>query len=472
MPFNGLCKLYKPFGLNTDSSLLRVNAIALYYIRLNEILSIVYRFSPRSLKVEHFIFLIWLLWLLQGVFGAYNLWAYIKKMRLQEDFLRKTPEKPPQPAVVIIPIKGWSHSSDSFVKIILCQNYPDYRILFSVESVEDPACKALCQYLGIPYLEADQNKEPSYFEKKIANTNAKSIGLVIAGKTLKEGQKVHNQIQACHHLKPSDAIIVFADADIVCSKEWLSLLIRPLNHGSHDASTTYRWFIPEQNTLANAMTSVINASIATLGGPECWNILWGGSMAITRKTFDAVSLIQAWEGVLSDDLQLTRELKKRGCSIAFVRSLLVPSLINYDWRGLFEFGCRQYFIVRAYTPGFYTLALGGSTLYLAGLLSSWIYLLNGFWTALIPLLGMLLLNVIRSCFRTRLMKMLFSKQHLDRLKLMSALDRTSTSFWMFIHWMIIIASLFMQKVTWAGTTYRVSKGKDRKCLVDIVTMSS
>ncbi len=80
------------------------------------------------------------------------------------------------------------------------------------------------------------------------------------------GRRFHNQRAAFADLTSHDAIIAFADSDILCGNDWLARLVAPINRGKHELSTTYRWLVPKRPTLPNQLASVINASITTQGG--------------------------------------------------------------------------------------------------------------------------------------------------------------------------------------------------------------
>ncbi len=93
---------------------------------------------------------LWLVWILQGLFCWHNVWAYRKKMLAQDERFGLPLESPPRPVAVFAPIKGVDRNFNDFVEGLLDQDYPDYRLIITVESVDDPAYAAVRKRLGFP----------------------------------------------------------------------------------------------------------------------------------------------------------------------------------------------------------------------------------------------------------------------------------------------------------------------------------
>jgi hypothetical protein len=92
-------------------------------------------------------------------------------------------------------------------------------------------------------------------------------------------------------------------------------------------------------------------------------------MAISKNVFDMLDVPSLLEGSLNDDLRLSKAARKAGNRIAFVRSLVLPTMIDFNWKTFLEFAKRQYTQVKFFSPILYTgtnIVLG---IYAVGLLS-------------------------------------------------------------------------------------------------------
>ena len=273
---------------------------------------------------------------------------------------------------VILPIKGVDQDTENNVRALLAQRYlGGYRLLFAVESADDPVVALLERV------------------RRETSGTATHMEVVVAGLAATRGQKIHNQLAAVARTTAEDAVLVFMDADARPADGWLRDLVRPLagtqraesgataeRTAEIGATTGFRFYVPANRRLPNIMVSVINAAVAALLGPGWRNMAWGGSMAIRREDFFGFGVEQAWQRALSDDYVLSwcvkNQAKRR---IQFVQGCLVGSVADFSWGELWEFAVRQYRITRVCAPGVWLAALGGAKLYLIGMLYTFVF----FW---------------------------------------------------------------------------------------------
>jgi len=229
------------------------------------------------------------------------------------------------------------------IQALLDQDYPEYRLIFTLESDEDPAVNLL---------------------EKMATEDSR-IEIVIAGLASERGQKIHNQLAAAARTNERDEVFAFMDADARPGTNWLRALVAPLTRDEIGATTGYRYYVPVTEHTANKIVSVLNAQVAALFGPYRRTHAWGGSMAIRRVDFYRWGLHSLWQHALSDDYVLSYCVKSKAKSkIHFVAQCLVASEANFNWASLFEFAVRQYRITKVCAPMVWFTALGGATLYL------------------------------------------------------------------------------------------------------------
>ncbi len=406
--------------------------------------------------IEHYFLIFWAIWLFLLLIGAFRVMGF-GPARRRQDRKWKNRTRNQQSAALIIPVKGFDlQSTPRFFDTMFSQDYREYRVIVTFESWQDPVAIWLTEQL-------DLNEDNPVWIHPENDTGLGSVTLVCSGTSKNEGQKVHNQIAAFHELNDNDAVIAFADADIVCDDQWLASLLAPINLGTHPLSTTYRWLIPKRPTLPNHFASVINGSITTQGGSDLTNVLWGGSMALSRKTFDDLDVPSLLVGSLNDDLRLSKAARKAGNKIAFVRSLVIPTQIDFNWHSFFEFAKRQYTQVKFFSPILYTGANIVLGFYVLGALSLIGALFYGYFFAWIPIAGAYVIDQFRGLARQQVYLSLFPENEIRR-KLFAAcwLEHMLTPVWMLLHWFIIFTTWSQNEVTWAGIRYRIlSKSKTR-----------
>ncbi|MBU6301771.1 MAG: hypothetical protein KGS60_09475 [Verrucomicrobia bacterium] len=389
------------------------------------------------------------LWLLQVLYGPFKAWISRRLLRRQRRIFAQTVPERFRRALLIVPAKGAGPDFGSFLHLVMHQDYPDYRIILVTESGNDPAAIRGRAFLGLAPGESVWRSSRSPGEE------AREVEFVEAGLSRDEGQKVHNQRAALARMRPEDEIIAFADADIVGSREWLQQLFAPLNLHRADISSGYRWLIPSRPGWVNWLASNLNGDIAFLSGPSWCTLLWGGSMAMTRETFEALDVPSAFRGCLNDDLQLTRIARESRKRMVFVRGLMAPSPVDYDWSRFWEFACRQYFQVRMYVPLFWGLALFFTTLWLAGVSVVWWGALHGSpvcpWLILGSSLAILLTHQLRQDY----LRDLFEPEVFDQIRGARSIIWFTTTLNFFVHWLIVLTVIGMNGIVWAGIRYRV-----------------
>jgi cellulose synthase/poly-beta-1,6-N-acetylglucosamine synthase-like glycosyltransferase len=408
--------------------------------------------------METFLFALWGLWLFMILFAAGRVVAFPMLRRWQDRRWGK-PAPRQDATALIVAAKGFDlKATPAFFDTLFTQDYPDYRVIICFETWQDPVACWLAEQF-------DLNPDTPVWHHPEAGANLRSVTLVGAGTTTNEGQKVHNQRAAFDLLEDGDRIVAFADADILCSHDWLTRLVAPLNHGTHPISTTYRWLVPQRPTSANQFASVINASIATQGGSEHTNVLWGGSMALTRHVFDTLQVPELLRGALNDDLRLSKAARTAGFTIAFVRSIILPTDIDFTWKTFLEFAKRQYTQVKIFSPILYTgvnLLLG---LYLVGFLSVIGAIIYGYFPAWIPLAAAYVIDQVRAIARQQVILSLFPSDVIRRrLFSLSWLEHMLTPVWMLLHWAIVASTWTQRHIVWAGIHYEIISKEKTKVL--------
>lgn len=405
--------------------------------------------------MDWLLWIIWIIWMAGSLLSMGNGLLYLRLRRKQDENWRKPDLEVVEKKVCwVVAMKGFDPElTEPFFKSLTQQSYTNYRLIFSFESSDDEGYTWLRDHLQLSH---DENTW-----KPGTSTGLESVTLLVAGPSQDRGQKVHNQISALQTLVNEDEIVAFADADITCHPDTLKGLVAPINLEQFEVTTTFRWLIPKDSHPATLFGSVINASCATMGGYVFLNTLWGGLMALQRSAFEELNVLGEFSRVLSDDLKLNRIVRRSGRRIAFVRSLIVPSPAQFDWQGLFEFGRRQYFMVKYYSIRLYLSAYVVTVSYLAGLISSILALtLSGNAWAWLPLGTVMVADQVRASCRQRIYTHHFRNQPaiIRSLGKTAWIEHLGTPVWMAIHFAFIVSVLFKKEITWAGIRYRVRVG--------------
>lgn len=348
---------------------------------------------------------------------------------------------------VILPIKGVDDDTASNLEALLNQDYPDFRLIFTVESDQDPV---------VPILE------------NIARENSR-VEIVVAGLATHRGQKVHNQLAAVDRTTERDEVLAFMDADATPGPHWLHALTLPTTWGDDfGAATGYRYYIPVTGHTANKVVSVINAGVAALFGPYRRTFAWGGSMAIRRQDFFAYGLHDLWQDALSDDYVLAHCVKKLNKKkIQFVPQCVVASDANFNWASLFEFAVRQYRITKVCEPFVWLTAIGGALIFL----TAYFYTLSRAVLGICGLLGIVRPDLINDPYRQIAMfAILFLLSNIrgyflilggTRLHPEYTKEIHSTFFWatlgypwtVLINLLALLGASFGREIIWRGVEY-------------------
>jgi ceramide glucosyltransferase len=241
------------------------------------------------------------------------------------------------PVSVLAPCRGVDHAFEAYARALLRQDYPHYELLFILESTRDSAWDVLGRVL--------------------VETPSARASLLAAGTAKGCSQKVHNLLAGLDHVDPKSTILAFVDSDVQVHPRWLKALVTPLDDAETGATSGYRWYVPRPGSVASSLRSAWNAATIGLMAHPRFGFAWGGSSAIQREMFEKLHISEAWSRGLSDDLLLTRAVRRAGLRIEFVPTCLVPSCEPCTWGELLEWTNRQVAIGRVYVPHSWGISL-------------------------------------------------------------------------------------------------------------------
>ncbi len=293
--------------------------------------------------------------LVQVAAGLYLLWQGIVWLAYVRRRLTTDPGFYAPRTAVICPCRGMEPGLERNL-VSLCEfDHQNYAVFFVLASETDPAYSIV---------------------KRVATTSRAKAQIVIAGKPENCSEKVNNLRVAVEQLPPEFEVLVFADSDGRPGKTWLHHLVAPLTDSRIGATTTMRWFCPNDNRLSTALLAAWNAAVVTMLGPHNKNFCWGGGTAIRRAIFEQIGMLDAWQYSFSDDYSLTMMIERARRQIVFLPECLTPSYVQTDFAGLLEFSTRQIRITRVYRPQMWAAAFATHFLYCFTLVIGLILVMN------------------------------------------------------------------------------------------------
>lgn len=350
-----------------------------------------------------------------------------------------------EPRVALIaPCKGLDPEIADNLRPLLRQEYPNYQVIFVVDSADDPVCgtlrRLMMQYPCVP------------------------ARLMVSGAATDTGQKVHSLRAATAELPDDIEVLAFVDSDARPRADWLRRMVARLDRREIGAVTGYRWFVPTRLSAAQLLLYSINSSVASGVGPGGHHLVWGGSWAIRREVFERLGLRDAWRKTLSDDLVATRVLRRAGLRVDFEPACMVASPIDGGWRQALSFVRRQYVIARFYTPRWWLLALAAATLgvvtFWGGLCLTAAAASRGSGDAWLPATVCTLFyaaTVLRGYQRRALMRV-FLPERQPRLEAAAWVELWMGPLVGLAHWLSIVSSLAGRELQWRGVRYRIDRG--------------
>lgn len=344
---------------------------------------------------------------------------------------------------IIAPCRGIDEDLEKNLSALFELDYPNYEIIFAVESENDEA---------VPIIEKLIHSEYQTLKSK----------LIIAGQTQSGSQKIQNMREALQHVAAEAQIFVFVDSDARPGKHWLKSLVAPLENKKIGAATGYRWFVQKNGGLATHLRAVWNASIASsLGANMKGNFCWGGATAIRRETFEKVKVAEKWRGVLSSDFALTNALKAADFSIYFVPQCLTASIEDTSFKEMLEFTTRQMQMARLHSPIQLKASLIGSFLFSAvfwtGVLLLFFQPFTSihFWLTLAFLLVIFMLGAWKSYLRVETVALILTNYK----KEIKAQLLPHSILWLFTPLLFFyndVYALLTRKMKWRGIVYRIN----------------
>jgi len=351
--------------------------------------------------------------------------------------------RPTGRVMVYAPCKGMDAGMEENLRRLLDQDYDDYEVTFIVESTSDPA------YGLIRRLMAEHGRVVTR--------------VIVAGLAVDTGQKVHNLRAATAEIPPGIEYLAFVDSDARPRREWLRALVSHLDDQRVGLTTGYRWFVPVEPTFARHLIYSINCNVAVLFRSRDPNLIWGGSWALRREVFESLRVRDALKGVLTEDLVVAQLVRKSRLRVEYEPACMVPSPLEGDLWSLFAFLRRQYLLGRVYAPpwwwvGFLTTLYANVVLLGSAGLAAWGLAAGSplAWIAGGACAALYGVHVVRGLLRQSLVD-IYCPDLRQTLRSAARFDVWAGPLVSLFSAAGLIGSALGNRVTWRGTTYRLSR---------------
>ncbi|UCG70289.1 MAG: glycosyltransferase family 2 protein [Thermoplasmata archaeon] len=201
---------------------------------------------------------------------------------------------------VIIPVKGVSRSTKKNLESVCIQDYPNFEVIFVAERKEHPAFRIA-----------------NNLSKKYQNVKVLLSGPHDSSKTI---GKCHNLIFGVKHAKGE--VLLFGDSDVTYSRDWIFKMSSPLKEvidGKRIEAVTAPFFIEPEGILGKLIAQSVSLVTFTASFTNKNQMFppfaSGASIAITRKLFYDLEIVEVWSSSFNDDLVLAYVLKSHGYNI-------------------------------------------------------------------------------------------------------------------------------------------------------------
>jgi ceramide glucosyltransferase len=272
--------------------------------------------------------------LLQAVVG----WLAVRRFAQAgpNDYAGKASYRPP--VTILKPLHGDEPMLERALASICMLDYPDYQIVFGVQSAADPALAVLAR-LRERFPERD-------------------IHVVIDAAQHGANRKVGNLINMFPFARHD--VLVIADSDVHCAPDYLDRVTEALAEPGVGISTMLYGGVTERPSLAGALgASWINHNVIHgvlmahgLGRQDCL----GATMAMSRRTLESIGGLRALVDRLADDNALGQAVVARGLRVRIAATATATTVPETSLSELFRHELRWARTILAVAPVGYALS--------------------------------------------------------------------------------------------------------------------
>lgn len=228
----------------------------------------------------------------------------VRKVRTKKGYLPKV--------LVMVPCRGTDLTLRDNLLSLKGQRYENYEVVAIVDSESDPAMLTI-QEVGLRHI----------VSAKRWPTASGKVRALSTAMTIFRGYEVY----------------VVADSDATFGEDWLLRLVSPLSDDGVGVSTAFPYFKPMGGFWSKVKLVWGFVGNGMMESPAT-RFAWGGSMAFRRDLLDTKSFSE-FSSSVSDDIPITRIVKRKGLGIYYVADRVVTVNSDDDFVRFKEWSNRQ-----------------------------------------------------------------------------------------------------------------------------------
>ena len=215
------------------------------------------------------------------------------------------------PVVMIKPVRGLDHGARDNYLSFIHQDYPSFRILFTVDSPDDPAASLI------------RDLEREYPDK---------VELVVVSERTGQNRKMNKVAAVAREILSSSPYILVNDSDIRVPPSYLREIMRPmLADPKVGAFTCMQRGIPEGGFPSRLAALMLNSEAIPQGLVAYallpLTYLYGPTMLFSAEALRSIGGFDAMKDYLADDYHLGRLIHEKGYRIV-LSHLMVDARIR------------------------------------------------------------------------------------------------------------------------------------------------
>jgi ceramide glucosyltransferase len=259
-------------------------------------------------------------WLIDGM-ALTSLAYYVVAIIAARRFFAQCPDVGSDfapPVSLLKPVRGVDPQAFKNFASFCEQDYPAYEVLFATGDASDPAIPVVQRLIeAFPHC---------------------SIRLLIGSGYSKSNDKVSNLCRlaaAAQH-----EILIVTDSDILVGRDYLRNVVRPFRDQRVGAATCLYSADPE-NTMGSELEGIGLSTDFCAGVIVAWllgtiDFTLGATMAVTRKSLEAIGGFQSISDYHADDFELGKRIRSKGWRVELLRYKVVTALASQTLRECVE----------------------------------------------------------------------------------------------------------------------------------------
>ena len=198
------------------------------------------------------------------------------------------------PVTILKPVCGLEKSLRENLRSACMQDYPEYQVVFSLQTLDDPA---------LPLLKELQRE-----------FGAQKVSIAVDGQQTAPNGKIRNLLGGLPHARYD--ILVISDSDILLRPDYLKVIVAPLEDPNvgfvctlYKASHADTWFEKLELLTINAdvMINIVFGHVSGVAKP-----CLGASTAFHRSMLKGIGGLEALGDYLVEDYEMAQRILKTG----------------------------------------------------------------------------------------------------------------------------------------------------------------